>query len=165
MSEDSQRIGSVRAGAAQPIAGTASTRTGAADRTLRSCEPPHRWPPPRSPASIVLVEVADPGGGEPPAYIAPLHIHHAEDEAWYVLEGTLGFRLGDGQIEAPAGAAVLVPRGVAHTFWNAAPEPARYLLVMGPTTHPARSRRCTGHSRGTWTRSSRAHESTLLGWP
>ena len=114
---------------------------------------------------LVLVEVADPGGGgEPPAYIAPLHIHHAEDEAWYVLEGTLGFRLGDGQIEAPAGAAVLVPRGVAHTFWNAAPEPARYLLVMGPTTHrlvEALHRPQPGDMDALF----RAHESTLLGWP
>jgi hypothetical protein len=32
----------------------------------------------------------------------------------------------------PAGSAVLVPRGVAHTFWNAGGGRARYLIVMTP---------------------------------
>ena len=26
-------------------------------------------------------------------WIAPLHVHHDDDEAWYVLRGRLGFRL------------------------------------------------------------------------
>jgi mannose-6-phosphate isomerase-like protein (cupin superfamily) len=65
-------------------------------------------------------------------WIAPLHVHHADDEAWYVLEGTLGFRLGDEEIEARAGSAVLARRGTPHTFWNAGTVPARYLLVMTP---------------------------------
>ena len=64
--------------------------------------------------------------------IAPLHVHHVDDEAWYVLEGTLGFRVGDDELEAPAGAAVLVERGTPHTFWNAGDVEARYLLVLTP---------------------------------
>ena len=32
-----------------------------------------------------------------------------------------------------AGAGAAAPRGVAHTYWNPRPEPARYLLAMGPT--------------------------------
>ena len=55
-----------------------------------------------------------------------------DDEAWYVLEGTLGFILGDERLEAPAGSAVLVPRGVPHTFWNAGPGRARYVIVLTP---------------------------------
>ena len=35
-----------------------------------------------------------------PHWIAPLHVHHADDEAWYVLEGELGFRLGDEEVIA-----------------------------------------------------------------
>jgi mannose-6-phosphate isomerase-like protein (cupin superfamily) len=31
----------------------------------------------------------------PLAPVAPLHVHHEDDEAWYVLEGALGFRLAD----------------------------------------------------------------------
>jgi mannose-6-phosphate isomerase-like protein (cupin superfamily) len=65
-------------------------------------------------------------------WIAPLHIHHGDDEAWYVLEGQLGFRLGDEDVLAGAGSAVLAPRGIPHTYWNAGEEEARYLLVMTP---------------------------------
>jgi quercetin dioxygenase-like cupin family protein len=65
-------------------------------------------------------------------WIAPFHVHHADDEAWYVLEGELGFRLGDEEIVAQAGSAVLAPRGTPHTYWNAGNTEARYLLVMTP---------------------------------
>ena len=65
-------------------------------------------------------------------WIAPLHVHRSDDEAWYVLAGTLGFRLGDDEVEANAGSAVLAQRGTAHTFWNAGRSEARYLIVMTP---------------------------------
>jgi mannose-6-phosphate isomerase-like protein (cupin superfamily) len=65
-------------------------------------------------------------------WIAPLHVHHADDEAWYVLEGTLGFRLDEATIEAPRGSVVVARRGIPHTFWNAGTVEARYLLVMTP---------------------------------
>jgi len=47
-----------------------------------------------------------------------------------VLEGTLRVRVGKEVVEAGAGAAVFVPRGTPHTYWNPGPDPARYLLVM-----------------------------------
>ncbi|SFT14047.1 cupin domain-containing protein [Paenibacillus sp. BC26] len=65
-----------------------------------------------------------------PMRIAPLHIHHEDDEAWYVLEGKLAIQVGDSVVEAAGGSAVIAPRGVKHTFWNPAPEPARYLIIM-----------------------------------
>jgi mannose-6-phosphate isomerase-like protein (cupin superfamily) len=65
-------------------------------------------------------------------WIAPLHVHHHDDEAWYVLSGTLGFRLGDDEFEASPGAGVLARRGTPHTFWNAGQSEAEYLLVMTP---------------------------------
>src|SRR4029079_3171214 len=82
---------------------------------------------------FVIVEWGDPGGVTgPDRPIAGLHVHHADDEAWYVVEGTLGFRVAGELIEAGPGAAVLVPRGTPHTFWNARPEPARYVIRMTP---------------------------------
>jgi mannose-6-phosphate isomerase-like protein (cupin superfamily) len=84
--------------------------------------------------SFVLAEWADEGETSRERPIAPLHLHHGEDEAWYVLEGRLGFRVGDEELEAGAGAAVLVPAGAPHAYWNAAGERAKYLLVMGPRT-------------------------------
>ncbi|HEV8460971.1 MAG TPA: cupin domain-containing protein [Gaiellaceae bacterium] len=84
-------------------------------------------------SDFVVGEWLDDGETSAAWPIAPLHVHYADDEAWYVLEGALGFIRGDEQIEAPAGSAVLVPRGVPHTFWNAtARKRTRYLIVMTP---------------------------------
>jgi mannose-6-phosphate isomerase-like protein (cupin superfamily) len=66
--------------------------------------------------------------------IAALHLHREEDEAWYVLEGRLGFRIGEDEVEAGPGEAAFVAQGTPHTYWNAASVPSRYLLVMGPRT-------------------------------
>ena len=65
-------------------------------------------------------------------WIAPLHVHHEDDEAWYVLRGTLRFRLGDKEVEANPGSAVLARRGTPHTYRNVGDEEAEYLLVMPP---------------------------------
>ena len=65
-------------------------------------------------------------------WIAPLHLHREDDEAWYVLRGTLGFLVGDEELTAGPGSAVLAPRGAPHTYWNAGEEEAEYLLVLTP---------------------------------
>jgi mannose-6-phosphate isomerase-like protein (cupin superfamily) len=66
--------------------------------------------------------------------IAGLHVHHDDDEAWVVLEGTLGFRVGDELVTAGRGAAVLVPKGTPHAYWNGGDTEARYVLLMSPRT-------------------------------
>lgn len=65
-------------------------------------------------------------------WIAPLHTHREDDEAWYVLRGRLGFRLGDEEFEAGPGSAVLARRGTPHTYRNAGDVEAEYVLVMTP---------------------------------
>jgi mannose-6-phosphate isomerase-like protein (cupin superfamily) len=65
-------------------------------------------------------------------WIAPLHVHHEDDEAWYVLRGRLGFRVGSAEVEAGPGSAVMARRGTPHTYRNAGREDAEYLLVMTP---------------------------------
>lgn len=79
---------------------------------------------------LTIAEWVDNGESTAERPIAPLHRHLSDDEAWYVLEGALGFVRGDERLVAPAGSAVLVPAGVPHTFWNAGPGRARYLIVM-----------------------------------
>ena len=87
-------------------------------------------------ASFVVAEWKDVGGPPgPPRWIAPLHLHRNDDEAWYVLEGTLCVRRGIDVVEAHAGSAVFVPRGTAHTYWNPGPGLVRYLLVMTPNIY------------------------------
>ena len=82
--------------------------------------------------SLALAEWSDEGESSAERPIAGLHVHHSDDEAWYVLEGTLGFRLRDQTVTAPAGSAVLAPAGTPHAYWNAGPGSARYLLVAPP---------------------------------
>lgn len=86
-------------------------------------------------ADLVLAEwEADGSPDGSRVYQAPLH-RHRDDEAWYVLEGTLAVRIGEEEVEVPAGGAAIVPGGVAHTFWNPRADAARYLLVMGAKTN------------------------------
>jgi mannose-6-phosphate isomerase-like protein (cupin superfamily) len=60
---------------------------------------------------------------------ARLHIHHADDEAWHVLEGVLRFRFADREVQVGAGETVFVPAGVAHTYEAV---DARYIVVLTP---------------------------------
>jgi mannose-6-phosphate isomerase-like protein (cupin superfamily) len=83
---------------------------------------------------VIQENLARTGPGGTPRGGVPLHRHRIEDEAWYVLEGTLRFQYGEREFEAPAGSGVFLPRGVSHKFWNPGPVPARYLLIMGPKT-------------------------------
>jgi mannose-6-phosphate isomerase-like protein (cupin superfamily) len=82
-------------------------------------------------ANFVIAEWKDAGGPPgPPRWIAPLHLHRNDDEAWYVLEGRLCVRVGEDTVEAAAGSSVFVARGTPHTYWNPGPGLVRYLLVM-----------------------------------
>jgi mannose-6-phosphate isomerase-like protein (cupin superfamily) len=115
-------------------------------------------------SQLVLAEwTAQGSSGDEPLYQAPLH-KHPEDEAWYVLEGTLAVRAGEQVHEVPAGGAVIAPGGTPHTFWNPRPDPARYLLVMGAHTFAliqaihATDDRSPAHMRQLYA----AHGATLL---
>lgn len=60
-----------------------------------------------------------------------LHVHHSDDEAWHVLEGTLTFKFSDKVVEASAGTTVFVPAGVPHSYYEAH-GPTRYLIILTP---------------------------------
>jgi len=74
-----------------------------------------------------IVEEATPPQGGP-----PLHLHKAQNEWLYVLEGRLLFEMDGRQVEGTAGTSVFVPRGVPHTFQNIGASPARLLGVAEP---------------------------------
>jgi mannose-6-phosphate isomerase-like protein (cupin superfamily) len=59
---------------------------------------------------------------------------HAEDDLFYVIEGTLSVLVGEEWIEAPRGSFVLIPGGVRHDFENRsdARAGALNLSVPGP---------------------------------
>ena len=62
----------------------------------------------------------------------PQHIHKAEDEAFYVLEGEINVLMGERTFIAKAGAFVRIPRGTRHTFCRVGQEPAKLLAIFSP---------------------------------
>jgi quercetin dioxygenase-like cupin family protein len=68
----------------------------------------------------------------PPGYGVPMHVHAAEDELFYILEGEITLDSAEGTIIARPGAFVHLPRGVAHGFRNAGATAARMLVVTTP---------------------------------
>jgi quercetin dioxygenase-like cupin family protein len=67
----------------------------------------------------------------PRGHGSPLHVHHNEDEWFYVLSGELTFWVDGQVITATDGAFVYGPRDVPHTF-TVTSEEARFLLVIEP---------------------------------
>jgi len=67
----------------------------------------------------------------PASFGPPLHIHHNEDETFYVLDGELHCRLGDQELTAGPGQLVFGPRKLAHTF-KTGPAGARALVLLTP---------------------------------
>ena len=92
---------------------------------------------------LTIVEVT-----EPPGIEAPLHVHHRDDEGFWILEGDVTFDVGDATIEATAGDYVFGPRGIPHRY-TVGERGCRMLFIMVPgglehvlraTSEPARSR-------------------------
>lgn len=73
----------------------------------------------------VIEHLAPKGAG------SPLHVHHGEDEWFYVIEGSVTFWVDGTVFEAEAGAFVYGPRDLPHTFLVSS-EQARFLLVVEP---------------------------------
>jgi quercetin dioxygenase-like cupin family protein len=81
--------------------------------------------------SLALIENVLPAGFSG----MPLHVHPAFDEAFYVLEGELTFRVDEDLVTATAGTLVYVPGNVPHTFAELAGAPVRVLLWTTPAGH------------------------------
>jgi mannose-6-phosphate isomerase-like protein (cupin superfamily) len=62
----------------------------------------------------------------------PMHIHKNEDEHFIVLDGTLHVAIGHKTLDAVAGTAVTVGKGVPHAWCNLADTPLRILVVLSP---------------------------------
>lgn len=77
-------------------------------------------------AMFALDCVVGVGGGPPP------HRHLAEDELFYVFEGTISFTTDGDTRDLSAGESVFVPRGAWHSYRNVGARAARMLAVYTP---------------------------------
>jgi mannose-6-phosphate isomerase-like protein (cupin superfamily) len=60
------------------------------------------------------------------------HLHHEEDQAFYVLEGEHEFVCDGRAFAAKAGSFIYVPRGTVHSYENVGTEPGRLLIFSTP---------------------------------
>jgi mannose-6-phosphate isomerase-like protein (cupin superfamily) len=75
---------------------------------------------------LSIVEMTEPPGAE-----APLHVHHREDESFYVLEGSVTLRVGDETVELGPGEFAFGPRDVPHRY-TVGPDGCRMLFILTP---------------------------------
>jgi quercetin dioxygenase-like cupin family protein len=61
-----------------------------------------------------------------------LHVHHREDEWYYVLSGEFLFKAGETSHNLPAGASIWLPRGIPHVWANTSTSEAKLILVCQP---------------------------------
>src|SRR5882724_352941 len=62
----------------------------------------------------------------------PLHVHHREDEWYYVLSGEFLFKAGGEEHTLPAGASIWLPRGIPHVWANMGTTENKLILVCQP---------------------------------
>jgi quercetin dioxygenase-like cupin family protein len=77
-------------------------------------------------AFTILSETSPPGGG------TPLHTHHNEDEALYVVAGEYEIQCGDRTSRVSAGSFVFAPREIPHRLRNVNGGPSTMLGVISP---------------------------------
>lgn len=88
--------------------------------------------------AVIKAAAADTGGQmtiveitEAPGVEAPLHVHHREDEGFWILEGDVTFEVGDATIQAHAGDYVFGPRDIPHRY-TVGDAGCRMLFIMTP---------------------------------
>jgi quercetin dioxygenase-like cupin family protein len=105
--------------------------------------------------AVIKATAADTGGKmsivevtEHPGAEAPLHVHHRDDEGFWILEGDVDFEVGGETIKASAGDYVFGPRDIPHRF-TVGDQGCRMLFILVPggiehviraTSEPATSR-------------------------
>ncbi len=85
-----------------------------------------------------LVTAQESGGSavslvtQPPGTATPLHRHIHEDEAFYLLDGTMTYRAGEETFHLRAGDFIWLPRGLPHAFRVTGASPVRFLGLTEP---------------------------------
>lgn len=113
--------------------------------------------------AVLKVTAADTGGQmtiveitNPPGFASPLHVHHREDEGFWILEGDVTFEVGGTILEARAGDYAFGPRHIPHRY-TVGDAGCRMLFIFTPggfeefltaTSEPAGSRSLPPPSAG-----------------
>jgi quercetin dioxygenase-like cupin family protein len=77
--------------------------------------------------TLALVEFT-----HPPDFATPPHVHHDEDEAFYILEGSMKGFCGDEEWRATTGDFVWLPRDIPHGYASDGEAGLRTLAICRP---------------------------------
>jgi quercetin dioxygenase-like cupin family protein len=70
----------------------------------------------------------------PPGQATPYHLHHVEDEAFYVLDGEFTFFCDGRKIVVGPGGYIFLPRGIPHGIRVTGDAPSTMLILATPGT-------------------------------
>jgi quercetin dioxygenase-like cupin family protein len=68
----------------------------------------------------------------PPGHATPYHLHHVEDEAFYVLDGEFDFICDGVKTVVGSGGYIFLPRGIPHGIRVSSSVPATMLILATP---------------------------------
>jgi mannose-6-phosphate isomerase-like protein (cupin superfamily) len=77
--------------------------------------------------AMCIFEESRAGKGGP-----PLHLHHDQEEWFYVMEGEYAFQVGDEKFRLKSGECVLAPRKVPHAFAHLGDGMGKMMIVLQP---------------------------------
>ena len=77
-------------------------------------------------AYSLAVEITPPHGG------LPLHVHHREVEAMYILEGEYEIQCGDEVFRATADTFVFLPKDIPNRYQNLGDTPGKFIHITSP---------------------------------
>jgi quercetin dioxygenase-like cupin family protein len=86
---------------------------------------------------FALVELVGRKGNVPPP-----HIHHREDETFYILEGEMTASVGGQTIKGTPGTMIFLPRNVLHSF-EVESEQLRMLVLLTPAGFEGYFKECS----------------------
>ena len=75
---------------------------------------------------LSIIEITEPANAE-----GPWHVHHREDEGFWILDGDVTLQIGDETIGAHAGDFAFGPRGIPHRY-TVGDAGCRMLFIMTP---------------------------------
>ncbi len=77
--------------------------------------------------AFLAFEHRDMRGGGPPR-----HVHHDQDEWFYVLKGEFAFEIGDQQFRLGPGDSLFAPRKIRHGWAHVGEQPGTLLTIVTP---------------------------------
>jgi len=67
-----------------------------------------------------------------PGCATPMHLHRNEAEHFVIIAGSYRIAIGEKIYEASAGASIILPKGVPHSWRNISSEPGRMVVILTP---------------------------------